>query len=481
MTSSQKDRRRRGGEPPVASVAAFVARMARGPEFGWRYFARRFRENNMTALSAALSFRTIFALIPILVLAFLSAKSLGMLEDSKRSLHQFLDASGLTQIAAFRDEEIAEPGDVVPPGIPGQADPSSRAAAVSRRGKQEAVTTVAAEIERIVERVEGQLTFNRIGPIGAALLIWSALTLLTTMEQSLNRVHGVPGGRSALRSMPLYWATITLGPVAVAVASYLGERAVEAFRHAPGAASLLLALGWAGPIVVGIVVLSLVYDMLPNKSVRYRAAVAGATVAVVAWSFAKWGFSIYVQRFVVQGNIYGVLGAIPLFLLWLNLSWLIFLFGAEVTHVIDRYGPGADRSGALPWAAPADVLAAVLLIARQYHEGGGGIAAARLADRLDLPRPVVDSMVARLQFDGVVCAVAGRNPPQFLLARPAERVRVREILQLGGASATRAEGSNGEPFAGVLERVLEEWSSPLPPTTLADLLNDPRVLEESRF
>ena len=131
----------------------------------WRFCARRLRENNVMAMSAALSFRTVFAMIPVLVLALLVLKTVGALEDSKRSLRNFLDASGFGQIAAAHQ------------GGP-TADPDTAESAT------QPVETVnlADRLEEIVTEVEGKLTFERIGPVGGVLFIWTALTLLTTLE-----------------------------------------------------------------------------------------------------------------------------------------------------------------------------------------------------------------------------------------------------------------------------------------------------------
>src|SRR5262245_24608837 len=89
-----------------------LGRLARFVHFQvklWRFCAARLHRNNLLAMAAALSFRTIFALIPTLVLAFLVAGALGVLEDSKGSLRSFLEASGFSQIAALPDANDAEP------------------------------------------------------------------------------------------------------------------------------------------------------------------------------------------------------------------------------------------------------------------------------------------------------------------------------------------------------------------------------------
>src|SRR5512140_108706 len=113
----------------------------------WRFCARRLREHDVMGMSAALCYRTIFTLIPILVLALLVAKSLGALEDSKRSLREFLEASGFAQIAAVQD---ADPSTAGPPDA--VTVPSSTDTATAHPRK---VINVADEIENIVSGVEG--------------------------------------------------------------------------------------------------------------------------------------------------------------------------------------------------------------------------------------------------------------------------------------------------------------------------------------
>ena len=173
----------------------------------WRFCARRLAENNVSAMSAALSFRTMFAMVPAMVLVVLILKAVGVLEDGKQSLRQFLEASGFSQITVAHGEGSGD-GASSAVGVgaaegdgPQIADPGGMAART---------VNIAEEIERIVDGVERKLTFRRIGPVGVLLLIWTALSLLTTMENSLNRVFGATSARSLGRRLLLYWSVLTL-------------------------------------------------------------------------------------------------------------------------------------------------------------------------------------------------------------------------------------------------------------------------------
>ncbi|HPC22479.1 MAG TPA: YhjD/YihY/BrkB family envelope integrity protein, partial [Phycisphaerae bacterium] len=271
MSASSRKRLENFFETPDQTLSRW-ARLV-GFQFAlWRFCARRLREHDVMGMSAALCYRTIFTLIPVLVLALLVAKSLGTVEDSKQSLRKFLKASGFAEIAAVQDGE--EAGLAGPEAIAAAA-PESQAAESSPRK----VINVADEIERIVTGVEGKLTFARIGPIGAVLLIWTAVGLLSSLEQSLNRIFGAARSRSVARRLLLYWSVLTLGPITLAAASYLGQKAIDMFKLGSGLPWLLVAVGWAGPIVVAVLVLAAVYKLLPNTSVRWASAIGGAAVA----------------------------------------------------------------------------------------------------------------------------------------------------------------------------------------------------------
>ena len=148
----------------------------------WRFCMRRLRQHNAMAMSAALSFRTIFNLIPILVLAILVMKSVGVLQDSKDSLRKLLDTAGFSQIRLLDDS-------------------SSEAAKLQDQTTLPSDTrnSAADEIMNLVENVENQLTFSRVGPVGIALLIWTSVTLLTTIERSLNRIYEARASRGVFR------------------------------------------------------------------------------------------------------------------------------------------------------------------------------------------------------------------------------------------------------------------------------------------
>lgn len=466
----------------LSRVARFVAFQAKL----WRFCARRLNENNLFAMSAALSFQTIFALIPTLVLALLAAGALGVLEDSKTSLRQFLQASGFAEIVAVQelDGATAPPEDAPADGAAGAGPPAAvDAQRLARDAPRGATTTapaganaerrvinVADEIERVVTAVQSKLTFERIGPIGALLFIWTALSLLSTMESSLNRVFGAPRNRSVWRRVLLYWSTMTLGPVLLAAAIFIGRRAIHSVEGMPVLSAVVSVLGWVGPTLVGVFVLAAVYMLLPNQRVSPQTAVGGALVAVLLWLVARWAFALYVERFVVKGNLYGILGVLPLFFLWLNLSWLIFLFGAELAYTtanLKRMGQVEENE--LIVLTTADALAAAVAVARPYDAGAGPVALEQIIEATGLSNAAVRRLVERLRADGVLCAVHSEGLDRYVLARPAAHIRVGDVLAIGAANG-RGTGPARGGVTPLLDRVAQRLRASVDDLTLADML-----------
>ncbi len=411
----------------------------------WRFCARRLHENNLGAMSAALSFRTIFALIPTLVLTFLVLKSMGIIEDGKRALREVLDTSGFAQVVAV--ETVNPEGE-------------DETAATEPR-----VVTAADQIERLVDDVERQLTFARIGPIGALVMIWTAMTLLTTLESSLNRIFGAPRSRALTHRVIMFWSALTLGPVLIMAAVFAGGSAIHLAETLPGIGWLVKAVGWLTPAVVGVLVVAAGYKLIPNTHVRFRAAIGGAIVAVPAWMVARWAFAIYVERFVVEGNLYGVLGLLPLFLIWLNVSWSIFLFGAELAHTATslrqlRRGENAENL----ILGPSDWLAVATAIARRFLAGEAPPGRADLVEETGLPPEAVQRMLDPLLEAGLITATAS-EPSGYLLPRPAEQIPLVAILDLADPRQPVGADASGAPLGGI--------RADLANRTLADLCDPP--------
>jgi membrane protein len=419
------------------------ARFARYQIQLWRFCARRLRENDAQAMSSALSFRTLFAMVPTLVLALVLLRAVGALEGTAL-VDRLLEATGLSEITLAHS-----------------ATATTTAPAIS----------LADEIRRLVGSVERKLTLGVIGPVGVLLLVWSATTLMTTMERSLNRVFGAPKPRALWRRVLMYWSALTLGPMVIVAAIYVGEQLLVSAGQVPWLSWLLASVGWAGPVVVQLVVLTMLYRLVPNKTISFRAALGGAIVAGPLWLLAKWGFKLYVVASVARGNLYGTLGLLPLFLIWVNLSWWIFLFGAELAHVAVNLGrmTAAHEAGKILLTS-MDLLATASVVWREHEQGRGPAALTKIEESVHLPDECIRSMADRLVERGLLCAIpsAGEDDT-WTPARPAGQVSVGELLE--GLPAARATSRPYEPeIAKVVATARERSLTGLGDLSLGDLL-----------
>jgi membrane protein len=399
-------------------------------------------------MSSALSFRTILALVPTLVLAFLVVNTAtGGLKQGKAYMRKALDTWGLSHIY-----------------IPNSQPPEPGAA-----GPVEAEVRLVDKIEELVGNVEQKLTLGRLGPVGLALLAWSALTLLTTMERSLNRIFGARQPRSLARRTLLYWSVLTLGPLLLVVVNVLAHQAAKPFATMPLLSWVIRILSGVGPVLVAILLLAALYKLMPNTPVRIESALGGAVIAVILWLVAKWALGLYVTN--AASNLYGALGLIPLFLMWLSASWWIFLFGAQLAHT----AANLNRLQAAELAArlhlgPLDSLAATLAVALPFTRGLGPVPLSEIARRLNLPESSVQGLLERLCERGILACVQSEPAARYVLARPAARVNLFELLELTGGShpgsGAPQDPEIGSALAAVRNRAAQEQC------TLADLIRD---------
>ena len=469
----------------LRDARAFLARLASDPggELGrgagfvqyqiklWTYCLRRLRDNNAMAMSAALSFRTIFAMVPSLVLAILILSSLGQKERAEKYLQDYISSSGLGSIKVSASEESPTTS---------TTSPTTTSAPTSAPAENE--LSVQEQLNEVIERVEKKVTFGRLGPIGLAMLIWTALTLMTTVERSLNRIFRAPGGRPLGRRTLLYWSALTLGPIALiaalGAAEYVSHYAEQIIGSFPWLSWLLIPLGLLQPIVVGILLFTGAYTLIPNTKVKLRAAFTGAMVAFPVWLVAMWGFSLYVTKVVGKDPLYGSLGLLPLFLFWLNTSWLAFLFGAEIAHTAGELGGGAmqldeetDPHDAM--VSPWDMLAAALAVAEPYANGQGPASqtdiAARLRIRPQSVRILLEDLVARK----LICPVEGPDADAFVPGRPVENILVEDVIDLAD-QADEGQALKTHPYDNDLAKAVNHarltTRRALADTTLADLL-----------
>ena len=441
-----------------AELTGFRRWLRRAIDLG-RFCWKRMKGENAAAMSAALSFRTIFALIPAIVLAGILLKPFGLVEQTKQGLDSFLSALGIEQIVVAKETSTA----------PGAAKAEMDEAPVE-------VLMLSEQIEKTVGSVEKKMTLGTVGPVGIVLLVWTVIVLLTTMERSLNRIWGAPRVRPLGKRMLLYWSVVTLCPLLLIAAVYLGELGVKGLENAPVLSWPVAAIEWIAPVLIGIVTLAILYKLMPNTMVRFGWVLAAAAVVTPAFLIAKWGFSLYVKHLVVHGSVYGALGLLPVFLVWVNLSWMLFIFGAVLAHTLENFRDlRAAESAEKFIESPSARVAAAVLVAAPYEAGRGPVSVREIAARLGLPVGAVERIMERLSAIRAVSRIEG-PVPAYVLARPAAKIPMTEILEIDSHDHASQHDEFDAEIAAAIESFRGRAHGALAGWTLADFLAAPLSL-----
>ncbi len=179
---------------------------------------------------------------------------------------------------------------------------------------------------------------GRLTVVGLLFLVITAIMLMATIEQSFNDIWRVSNSRKFLRRFLSYWALLTLGPMLVAVSlsltsnffmlPFLGRAEATFLRNA---FDIVLPLAFEFGAVV------LLYTVVPNVQVLWRNALAGGLFAAVLLETAKFLFAVSMKTFTAYQVIYGAIAALPIFLVWIYISWVIVLLGAIVAATLNDW------------------------------------------------------------------------------------------------------------------------------------------------
>ena len=172
--------------------------------------------------------------------------------------------------------------------------------------------------------------------VSGVALLFTAVMLLRSIESAINRIWGVSEGRTIPLRIAVYLTVLVFGPVLLGGSLAVTTSLRDAISHEgmplwPAAAAVV-------PFLVAVVGLSILYKVAPNAAVKKRAAFAGALVASIAFEAVKHGFAYYTAHYVRYTMIYGALAAIPLFLVWVYLTWVVVLFGARLAYAVQHAG-----------------------------------------------------------------------------------------------------------------------------------------------
>ncbi len=392
-----------------------------------RYGAKQLRRDQAPWMAAALSFRTLFGLLPVFVVGTLLVKALGGFEEMLNSLRRFFDSLGWGNIHISGNNDEAQ--------------------------------TLSVWLLDLLRGAE-TLNLSAVGWIGVAVLIYAAISLMVTIEGCFNRVCRAPSGRTWMRRFPLYWTTICLAPAAVALTAY-ADRSFQSFI------TEAVALGWflefvllAWSLIVIWLVMFTMYKLLPNTNVHTRPALIGSFVAAVLLELGRNTMSAYIANALTIKFLYGSLGLIPLFMLWVYIMWLVILFGLQVTATLQMLA-GRSLEEIEPKQLPTGLIEpgtiiSLMEIIMERFSSGMTTDQSVLMKETGLPPGTIQLIIDRLIEDGILHRVEG-DEQAMSLSRPPEKIQTRELIDIGFALVDESGDRNTSVFRQRLREVQRQF------------------------
>jgi len=333
----------------------------------------------------------------------------------------------------------------------------------------------------IIKFIEN-LNFKVLGSIGLAMLIYTVVSLMQKIEESVNFIWHVPQLRSFARRFSGYLSVLLIGPVLIF--SIIGITAT--IMAAPQTKMLLATEPFGGvvyavsqtiPVFFVIAVFVFAYRFAPNTRVRMNAALTGGIVAGMLWQAASWAFAEFARTSTQYDAIYSSFAIFLLFLIWLYLNWLILLLGASIAFYIQNpeylvLEEGEPRLSNRMRERVALML--MYLIGSAYRDGGAAWTFSSLTQRLGVPTYALQRVLASIEQGGLL-AQTGDDPPAYLPSRDIGSITLKSLLHtVRTAGEEQYLGPQSLPAPAEIESILARvnlaFEEQLDELTVRDLL-----------
>ena len=319
-----------------------------------------------------------------------------------------------------------------------------------------------ATVQRYLEQLAEGFHTAGVGLVGAALLAFTAVNLFAGVERALNDIWAVHRRRPRAQQLMVYWAGLTVGPLILAGSLGLGYQA----RAWLGGSAMVAR---AGSVLLTCVFFAVLYFIVPATRVKALPAALGGVVAGLAWEAAKFAYAWAVAHLFRFQAVYGSLAAVLIFLVWLYVSWTIFLFGARLAFVLQHVKAllHAHRNESTPLARELLAGQVMLEVALAYDRGAPPPDPGDVAARLDMLAEPVREMVDALRQAGLLHDVAGGG---LVPSRPLGQVTLGDLRRVSvGSSPEVPAEAEGRLLAGLLSGAENLAQGKLAETTFQEL------------
>jgi len=422
--------------PSPAPRRSWPARLGRA----LRFAAHRAGEVRLLEVASSLTFTTVLAIVPLLAVALSLFTAFPLFQQFREALENFLTTS------------------LMPPAVS---------------------DNVMGYLNQFA------LQASRLTAIGGAFLVVTSVLLIMTIDKSLNDIWHVKKQRPLGQRVLIYWAVITLGPLAAGASlwatSFVASESLGLVPDVPE--TLSLAISFVPLALTGLGFTAL-FVVVPNRHVYWRDALAGGFCAAIVLEAMKTGFAYYLTRFPTYTVIYGAFATLPIFLLWLYLSWLAVLFGATLAASLPLVRLGRWEINRRAGASYIDALGVLRLLRQAQGAGSQGRTAAALARQLRLHHDELNDVLEQLQDMGLVACTSehrwllAADPhstslapifDRFLLDRGQDRLRHDPQVAAAAAAVLAGRAPSLEELAGQAHNISNDAAPQRPAAAIVTL------------
>ncbi len=355
---------------------------------------REFIRNRCTLRAASLTFYSLLSVVPAVAMAFGIAKGFGFEKVLRNQIEKAFPAQ----------EEVRE--------------------------------RILEFATSLIQNTQGGM----IAGIGVIILFYTVVKVLNSMELSFNDIWNVKKARSWVRKFTDYLSILLIAPILITMAGSVTitihtqlTRLTESVALLGYISSPLFFLVRMIPYGLIWILFILVYIIIPNTKVKPLSAIVAGCVAGTMYQLTQWGYINFQVGVSKYNAIYGSFAALPLFLIWLHLSWLIVMFGAELAFAsqnVDKYEFEPDYLRVSPFFEKLLCLKIGHLLIKRFSEGDKPLGAPDISQTLRVPLPLVHRILNALGESGTFSEYQTDNgdEPVYVPARDIHSLTVSGIL-----------------------------------------------------
>ncbi|MSO98270.1 MAG: YihY family inner membrane protein [Rhodospirillaceae bacterium] len=349
-----------------------------------RFMLARMAQDEITRVAASLSFTSTLAVVPALSLVLAILTAFPAFEGMRASVQDFILGNVMPDTGLKMKEQIAS-------------------------------------------FVDAAARLTAFGIVGLAV---TSIALLLTIESSFNEIFKVHRPRPLLTRLLVLWAMITVGPFLIGLSFTLfGYFAATQFWMGKAAAkSLTLLLGQIAPTILAWVAITFMYLVVPNRRVMLTDAMLGAAFAAILFGLLRYSFAAYIASMTSYEAVYGAVAAVPVFLVWVLLTWTVVMAGAVVAAALPDWRYAKAGGGD---AAVARIVLALEVIAKlaTAQNTGAAISSRALAKTLSVPDVVLGRVLDSLRLGRFVAVT---DDGKWVLSRDLDRIALADVVHQFG-------------------------------------------------